>query len=82
MSDDPFEGIPDEKNFATLDEDDEYNLESTDLDIVDEPIGTPKILSFSAGKIHLDTGEVELDKEVSEAAEEFWEEIEKAFPLG
>lgn len=48
-------------------------------DLVTKDQLKPKFLKFSAGKINLETGEVLLEREVSEASEKFWEEITKAF---
>jgi len=51
------------------------------LDTGDPGQLNPRSLKFSAGKIDLKTGEVELEKEVSESAKEFWEDVEKFYPL-
>jgi len=58
----------------------EHKLDSFDLDL-EEPIFNVTILKFSAGEINLTTGEVELEKEVSESAKEFWKAVEKFYPL-
>jgi len=52
-----------------------------DLHIVDEPIANPRYLKFEAGRVDLKTGEVELEKDVSEAAQEFWDAVEKFYPV-